>query len=271
MERYYRILNLSPNASKDEVKKQYRKLVKKYHPDRNPSPIASQKFIQITEAYEAITSGKAVRKKVYKSSPRPKSKEEMRQERVKKARKRYREKQFKEQLENEKYFQSLMKSNLWRVIKVNAVIGALFAIVLFAEYVLPVHVVEDEITDAGYVSTMPGGGAFGIVQTKSRELYEIENYNYAIYAAGNDYYRLESRVFKSPIEFVAIDDDRVNRYPIRFTLYRSAWILALAFLIPLITLFRPRRTVLFTIAYYTSAYGVSLLAFVFFFYVLFNQ
>ncbi len=59
MSKYYRILELSPGASKAEVKKAYRRLARKYHPDVNRSPEAHQKFQMIEEAYRMIQSGKA--------------------------------------------------------------------------------------------------------------------------------------------------------------------------------------------------------------------
>ncbi|MCX7696150.1 MAG: J domain-containing protein [Bacteroidales bacterium] len=54
MEKYYHILNLPPNASWEEVKSSFRKLVMQYHPDKNPSPEAKEIFIQILDAYEHI-------------------------------------------------------------------------------------------------------------------------------------------------------------------------------------------------------------------------
>ncbi len=56
----YEVLGVSPNASKDEVAKAYRKLAKKYHPDLNPEDAqAAQKMSEINAAYEDIKNGKA--------------------------------------------------------------------------------------------------------------------------------------------------------------------------------------------------------------------
>ena len=51
---FYKILGLSSGSTKKEIKSAYRKLVLKYHPDRNPSPAARQKFQEISEAYDKL-------------------------------------------------------------------------------------------------------------------------------------------------------------------------------------------------------------------------
>lgn len=53
---YYKILGVSKNATKDEIKKAYRKLAMKYHPDRNPNDKAAEdKFKEINEAQEVLS------------------------------------------------------------------------------------------------------------------------------------------------------------------------------------------------------------------------
>ena len=52
---FYEILGVSKNASDDEIKKSYRKLAMKYHPDRNKGDKeAEKKFKEINEAYKVL-------------------------------------------------------------------------------------------------------------------------------------------------------------------------------------------------------------------------
>ena len=64
---YYKILEVSENADILKIKKQYRKLAMKYHPDRNAGDErAAKKFREITEAYEVLSNGEKRKEYDYK-------------------------------------------------------------------------------------------------------------------------------------------------------------------------------------------------------------
>lgn len=59
MKNYYKILGVDEKATQDVIKKSYRKLAKKYHPDANlDNPEAEKHFKEITEAYEVLSDEK---------------------------------------------------------------------------------------------------------------------------------------------------------------------------------------------------------------------
>jgi curved DNA-binding protein len=60
---YYKILGIEKNADSEEIKKAYRRLAKKWHPDKNPgNPKAEERFKEVAEAYDVL-SDTAKRKK----------------------------------------------------------------------------------------------------------------------------------------------------------------------------------------------------------------
>ncbi|SVC65431.1 uncharacterized protein METZ01_LOCUS318285, partial [marine metagenome] len=60
---YYAILQVQKNASQDEIKRQFRLLAKKWHPDKKQSNDAEEKMAQINMAYEVLSNPK--RRKMY--------------------------------------------------------------------------------------------------------------------------------------------------------------------------------------------------------------
>ncbi len=52
---YYEVLEIDKSASEEDIKKAYRRLAKKYHPDVNKEPGAEEKFKEVNEAYEVLS------------------------------------------------------------------------------------------------------------------------------------------------------------------------------------------------------------------------
>ena len=55
MENLYNVLGVAPNATDEDIKKVYRALAMRYHPDRNDAPGAEVRFKSITKAYEILS------------------------------------------------------------------------------------------------------------------------------------------------------------------------------------------------------------------------
>jgi curved DNA-binding protein CbpA len=55
MDDYYNVLELNQNASIDEIRKSFRTLALRYHPDKNKNSESKEKFMKIVEAYETLS------------------------------------------------------------------------------------------------------------------------------------------------------------------------------------------------------------------------
>ena len=82
MDEYYYVLGLRPGASDSEIKKAYRQLARKYHPDVSNEPDAEERFIEITAAYEYLLEKRHAPSSAFEyEAPMP-SAEDLRRERA---------------------------------------------------------------------------------------------------------------------------------------------------------------------------------------------
>src|SRR5512135_789652 len=55
---YYAVLGVTRESSEDDIKRAYRKLARKYHPDVSKEPSAEERFKEVQEAYEVLKDSK---------------------------------------------------------------------------------------------------------------------------------------------------------------------------------------------------------------------
>ena len=143
IDKHYRTLGLPVGASKERIKKAYRKLAMLYHPDKNQSQKAHEKFILINEAYAALTDDNYVSKpsktadqKYSKKKPNTAiSKEEM-EKRMEWARNYSRLKNIKESRINYISYIQLSNSPMRKISLIVSILSVLVCSVFILDYFL---------------------------------------------------------------------------------------------------------------------------------------
>ena len=255
LKKYYNRLGLSETASSEDVRRQFRKLAMKYHPDRNPSETAQEEFLKISEAY-AILTGK---KKLVNSweSKRTGSARPQQKERVREARRRHYEQVIKEQEETEKYFKGLLKSRGWKVVTRSSILGTILSICLILDLFLPHHYSQDRMTHYAmdvYSSGQTIEKRVSLVRTAKNEEYWIEELDYPFYGQYPDFFVQKSWIFRDPTNLVSIQRGKFALYAVHYTYFSFFYFLIPIFLIPAFTRYYKRKTITFTILYYLSLY-----------------
>lgn len=255
LKRYFDILGLPETATSSEVRKRYRALAMRLHPDKNPSKEAKDQFIKITEAYDVLL-GKKESTQTSKKTSKTKTTQE---DRIKEARKRYQDQSRKEALENERYYQSLIHGKKWKLIQLNAIIGLALSLLLISDLFLPSVFEEDRVTAYSLdVYRGTGGKSISLLKTAQEKEIWVENVNFTLYAYYPEIYIERSRIFRDPIHVISKQKTKLAYFKARYT-FRSATIpVVLVFLIPIFTIYFKRKTVVFTLFWHLSLYLTGL-------------
>lgn len=253
--KYYEILGLTPGASEREVKKQFRKLAMKYHPDLNSDPNAGELFILLTEAYDVILNKDFEPQIAIKSSESTKKTQE---ERMYTARARFQDQKEKERLETDQYFNILTSGKRWFFLKSIAYVGCFLALLTFADLFLPHHYTKDEVTHYNRnVANGPIGQSISLVKTRKNNYYWISNISYDLYGITRKVNVESSWLLHNPVQLISRGKVENRSYLIHFTFYEGSVFVIVLLLIPLLTIWYKRKNIKFTVLYHLSFYLVS--------------
>jgi len=250
--KYYKILGLSESASKKEVKRKYKKLVKKCHPDINPDPKAHDEFILITEAYDFLMESERSKKKSSKSTTTTKksSFEEYRE----RSRKIFEKRQKRKKKEIEQFYISLRAGWRRNLIWANAIVGVFIFLFMTAD-----RVAEPRFKTIHVVNTSP----YEYHSIGRHQVQEVTCSN------GNSYFLAdfigienlkyhpklllkESRFLHHPIAVSQSYRKVVKHAQIHFTLYWAYPLVSLFLFLPWIVLLYRKNNAGFVFLHYSS-------------------
>jgi len=128
--KYYQVLGIQPTDNVDAIKKAYRKMAFRFHPDKNSSADAHNRFIQITEAYEILTG----QRKITDPKAKQKTQEENFAEKVTMAKDRFRRQQEEELRKDALYYILITSGWKWTWFKRGAYYCMFISICLSIDY-----------------------------------------------------------------------------------------------------------------------------------------
>jgi hypothetical protein len=259
----YKTLGVEPNASPAAIRKAYRTLVKKYHPDKNPNQAAAAKFIEIQAAYEQITNGdaglepEAVEQK-YRATQQQYDQdlEAYKQQRAA-AREKLRQQKLKEEAYKINYLQQLKsgKIRLWH--KAAAYLGLLLFFVVWLDYFLPSK--QDPLQAHAY-----GIHAYGSVDGHMVQLFKSTD-GRAFWVSDYLSQNLPKVQGLSAIETPWLHQVKALRFndglyelttPIHFSFYWAQIWVSLLFLVPFLSWHFASADIIFVAGSFVSRYAI---------------
>lgn len=241
---YFKTLGLSSSATNAEIKVAYRRLAKKYHPDKNKSKQASQLFIEVNEAYAHLTNENSTFqiKSTEKNPPRKRSKysEEELKKRMEWARKYAHYKKIKEERVIELEYYKINNSFRKKIITLINWVSICFAFLIFLDFkILPTSPIYVKLI-TNYIDT--GSDKF-VLKFKDIDNDDfnfgvsIDDIKYINAAKIKVYSTQKSMLFNQNTNMLINIDNEIITIDNHFCVYKVFYFYLIILLLPLVTIF----------------------------------
>ena len=226
---YYEILNLPEGATKAQIKKSYRKLVKLYHPDVTDDPNAHEKYLEINQAYEALLDPQPRHKS---SSSEPSSKARKWNRYKRESRIKYAKRQAKKAEEIELFYKSLRIGWRRNWIRINVLIGILISTFTIADQ-------RSDLTQRIVaITSLKNYSAEGEIHTEEGAFTVIEKEKHSSLRSKTEFVLFESKYLKQGLYIAYAHEgltfyQRVYYSPIGPSFYWGYKVVLFVSLIPL--------------------------------------
>ncbi len=241
---YHKTLGLSSSATKAEIKVAYRRLAKKYHPDKNKSKQASQLFIEVNEAYAYLSNENSTFqiKSTEKNPPRKRSKysEEELKKRMEWARKYAQYKKIKEERVIELEYYKINNSFRKKIITLINWVSISFAFLIFLDFkILPTSPIHVELI-TNYIDTGSDKFVLKFKDTDNDDFnfgVSLDDIKYINAAKINEYSTQKSMLFNQNINLLLNIDNEIITIDNHFCVYKVFYFYLIILLLPLVTIF----------------------------------
>lgn len=258
----FRLLNLPADSTDAEIRKQYKKLALRLHPDVNPDPMAHEVFIKLGKAVEILLNPdfkeSAVDEKRASRRTSSNESEDERLERMRVAKMRYEQQQKQQAMDNNRYFISLTSGMRWSIYKYIMRLSLVLALALSTELFLPLHYENDVLI--GCSKSLNNGiikSNITSIELEKRGRYYVQNNMYAWKYTYPEVIIETTWFLHTPIKMISSDDFYRYRTAFDFHVGSIRYGLIILFLVPLYPYLRRRKTLSFVFLYHLSFWGVG--------------
>lgn len=259
----FRLLGIPSNSSDEEIRKQYKKLALRLHPDVNPDPLAHEVFIKLGKAVEILLTPDYKEDLAEKRESRRagKESEEERLERMRVAKMRYEQQKMQQARDNNRYFLSLTTGMRWSIYKYIMRFSLVLALAMSTEYFLPFHYEKDVLT--GYSKSLNNGiikGNITRIQLEKMGKYYVQNNIYAWQSTYPEVIIETTWFLHTPVKMISSDDFERYRTVFDFHIGSIRFGLIILFLVPLYPYLIRKKTLTFVFLYHLSFWGIGTIA-----------
>jgi curved DNA-binding protein CbpA len=204
---YYSILNVSPSASVSEIKRSFRQLALKYHPDKNPDPSAGTIFQEINEAYDVLSD--SAKRQLYDQrlqNPFAEILTETPQT------KRHRDPAYRRNPRPRPTGPTIPESvqlmiQYFKYVRWMSWVGLIFSSIIFLDYFLPYKIEREKIVNESSVRDRRGGLAYVRMHTASGRKLKIYPEQFVQLAKADDYTVAYTLIFSSRMWIAETDNN----------------------------------------------------------------
>lgn len=259
----FRLLGLPTTANEGEIRKQYKKLALRLHPDVNPDPKAHEAFILLGKAVEMLLNPDYNEEKTDKRPSRRagNESEEERLERMRVAKMRFEQQQRRQATDNTRYFLSLTTGKRWKIYQCIMWVSLALSLAMTVELFLPRHYEPDVLI--GSTKSLNNGiirSNITRITLEKRGSYYIQNNAFAWENTYPEVWIESSWLLHTPIKMISTDDFSRYRSVFDFHIWSIRYLLIAILLLPLFPYLWRRKTLTFVFVYHLSFWGIGIIS-----------